>query len=251
MRILLLDIETAPNTAYVWGLFKENIPIVRLLETGYVMCWAAKWLGEEHVFFNSVEKSTMEDMLKEIHDLLDQADAVVHFNGNSFDIPTLNKEFILHGFTPPAPYKQIDLLQVARKTFRFASNKLDFLASEFELGQKNNTTFELWVNCMKKEPEAWKVMEAYNKQDVLLLEKVYEKFKPWIYSHANHSLYKKEGDPSLVCPNCGSKDHQRRGFHVTTAAKYQRHQCSSCGMWFRSGKTLAPPAEERTQSIRA
>jgi len=26
MKILILDIETAPNTAYIWGMFKENIP---------------------------------------------------------------------------------------------------------------------------------------------------------------------------------------------------------------------------------
>jgi DNA polymerase elongation subunit (family B) len=250
MKILLLDIETAPNTVFTWGLWDQNVGINQIIESSYVLCWAAKWYGEKDVKFDSVHKSSRQAMLKGIHDLLDEADAVVHFNGTSFDIPTLNREFVLHGFTPPAPYKQTDLLQVARKTFKFASNKLDYLSGQFKLGNKKKTDFTLWVNCMKNEKQAWKDMEAYNREDVMLLERVYEKFKPWIYSHANHSLFKKPGETGLVCPNCGSEDHQRRGFHITSAAKYQRHQCNRCGMWFRSGKTLAPPSAERTQSIR-
>jgi DNA polymerase elongation subunit (family B) len=248
MKILLLDIETAPNTVYTWGLWDQNVGLNQIIETGYVLCWAAKWYGESEVMFDSVYQSSMKGMLKRIHDLLDQADAVVHFNGTSFDIPTLNREFVVHGFTPPAPYKQTDLLQVARKTFKFASNKLDFLAGKFKLGSKKKTEFTLWIRCMQNDPIAWKEMEQYNREDVLLLERVYEKFKPWIYSHANHSLYKETS--GLVCPNCGSEDHQRRGYPYTAAAKYQRHQCNRCGMWFRSGKTLAPKPEERTQSIR-
>jgi len=249
VKILLLDIETAPNTVYTWGLWDQNVGLNQIIDTGYVLCWCAKWYGNKEVFFDSVQKSTPKAMLKKIHDLLDEADAVVHFNGTSFDIPTLNREFLVHGFSPPAPYKQTDLIQVARKSFRFASNKLDFIAGHLKLGQKNKTDFTLWIKCMKNEPEAWQQMEAYNREDVILLEKLYEKLKPWIYSHANHSVY--GTGESLVCPNCGSKDHQRRGFHYTSAAKYQRHQCSNCRMWFRSGKTLAPKPVNRTQSIRA
>lgn len=249
MKILLLDIETAPNTVYTWGLWDQNVGLNQIINTSYVLCWAAKWYGDKDVMFDSVYKSGAKPMLKGIHDLLDEADAVIHFNGTSFDIPTLNKEFIVHGFGPPAPYKQTDLIQVARKSFRFASNKLDFISGHLKLGNKKKTEFTLWIDCMKNDPAAWEKMEAYNREDVNLLERLYEKFKPWIYSHANHSIYT-SGD-SLVCPNCGSSDHQRRGYHYTSAAKYQRHQCQRCGMWFRSGTTLAPKPANRTQSIRA
>lgn len=246
MKILLLDIETAPNTAYVWGLFKENIPLARLLESSYVMCWAAKWYGEKETFFSSVYHTTMKKMLAGIHSLLEQADAVVHFNGSSFDIPTLNKEFVLHGFRPPAPYKEIDLLQVARKQFRFTSNKLDFIANALKVGQKHETTFELWVKCMNKDKQAWKTMEAYNRQDVLLLERVYDKFLPWIKNHANYALYTEKG---LVCPNCGSPQVQKRGFAYTALSKFQRYQCSGCGNWFRSNRSLNRGKQEKYRNI--
>jgi DNA polymerase elongation subunit (family B) len=237
MKILLLDIETAPNTAYVWGLFKQNIPISSIVESSYTLCWAAKWYGEKQVFFDSRHKSSHKTMLKGIHKLMEESDAIVHYNGSRFDIPTLNKEFLLHNFKPPAPSKQMDLLQVARRQFRFPSNRLDYVANALGLGQKHKTTFDLWVDCMAKDPTAWKKMESYNKQDVLLLEKVYDKLKPWIKHHANHSLYNAD---SLVCPNCGSKHYQRRGYAYTSAAKYARFQCKDCGNWFRSGGSQAP-----------
>ena len=113
MKILTLDIETAPNTANVWGLFKENIPLQRLTESGYILCWSAKWLGEKEIYFNSLHESNKEDMLQQIHNLLGEADSVVHYNGTRFDIPWLNREFAEVHFAPPAPYHQIDLLRDA------------------------------------------------------------------------------------------------------------------------------------------
>lgn len=240
MKILLLDIETAPNTAYVWGIFKENIPIARLRDSSYVMCFAAKWLGEKKVIFSSVHHDTPEDMLKKIHSMLDEADAVVHYNGTKFDIPTLNKEFLLYGMSPPAPYKQIDLLNTVRNQFKFVSNKLDYVSQQLGLGQKHDTTFELWVKCMEGVKAAWKKMEAYNKQDVLLLEKLYARLLPWIKNHPNVGLYKEE---NLVCPVCGKSDYQSRGWYYGTTTRYQRYQCK-CGKWMRGTKNYAPKGEK-------
>ncbi len=56
MKILLLDIETSPNLAYVWGLFKQNVAINQIKESGSVLCWAAKWYGSRDVMFDSAHK---------------------------------------------------------------------------------------------------------------------------------------------------------------------------------------------------
>lgn len=235
MKILFLDIETAPNTAYVWRLFKENVPLKALIETSYVLCWAAKWADDDTVHFSSVEKMSPYEMLVGVHRLLDEADVVVHFNGKSFDIPTLNREFLVYGHPPPAPYKQVDLMLVAKDRFRFVSNKLDHIAGQLGVGNKHETTFELWTNCMKGDADAWRTMEEYNKQDVLLLEKVYRQFLPWINNHPNVGIY---ADGAPCCPNCGSLDHVARGFAYTNVGKYQRYQCKSCRRWFRNGVNL-------------
>lgn len=236
MKILLLDTETAPNTAHVWGLWQQNVGLPQILESGYVLCWSAKWLGEPEVLFDSVYASKPKTMLKKVHKLLDEADAVIHYNGTKFDIPTLNKEFLLYGLKPPAPYKEIDLLKTARKHFKFPSNKLDYVAKALGLkGKTKHIGHELWVRCMNNDPEAWKMMEEYNKNDVIILEQVYEKLKPWIKGHPNHSVFSGE----LVCPNCGSDHYQRRGTVLSTSGLYARFHCQGCGAWFRSNKTEA------------
>src|SRR5690606_41747736 len=75
-------------------------------------------------------------MVKEAHRLLSAADAVIHFNGQRFDIPHLNREFVEAGLTPPSPYSQIDLLKVVKKNFRFPSNKLDYVTKKLGLDHK-------------------------------------------------------------------------------------------------------------------
>ena len=231
MKLLLLDIETSPNVAHVWGLFKQNIAISQLIDSSYVMCWAAKWLGSEEVMFGSVRHGRKK-MLQRIHKLLEQADAVVHYNGSRFDVPTLNKEFLLLGWHPPASFQQIDLLKTARQRFKFPSNKLDYVAKALGVGGKTkHAGHQLWIDCLAGDQQAWSTMEEYNKNDVTLLEKVYWKLLPWIKGHPNTSLY--DGSP-MACPTCGSSSVVKRGFAYTQTVKYQRYACKQCGAWSRA-----------------
>lgn len=54
LRLLMLDIETSPNLAAVWGLFNVNIGINQIIKPGGTLCWAAKWYGEKEIMFSSV-----------------------------------------------------------------------------------------------------------------------------------------------------------------------------------------------------
>lgn len=243
MKILMLDIESSPNTAHIWGLWDQNVSLSQLLESSYVLCWAAKWLGNDRIFWRrSYGKNGRyrKDMLKAIHCLLNQADAVVHYNGTRFDIPTLNKEFLLHNMARPSPSKEIDLLKVARNQFKFTSNKLDYVVRALGLGEKiKHRGHELWIGCMNNNQECWKEMEAYNKHDVLILEKLYNRLLPWIRNHANYSSHQQKP----VCPNCGSYQSHRQGFSMTQTGKYPRFQCQQCGSWYRGNKVVVRGTE--------
>lgn len=247
MRILLLDIETAPNLAYVWGIWKQNINPEWIAANGYVLCWTAKWLGEKEIFFHRLLKGKPISLLRPIHRLLDEADAVVHYNGSSFDIPTLNKEFITHKMNPPSPYKEIDLLLTMRDRFRFPSNKLDYIAQTLQIGSKlRHAGPQLWLDCMADKRQAWQDMEEYNKKDVALLEALYERLKPWIKRHPNVAAH----DEIKACPTCGSEDFIRRGAYVTQQLKYIRFQCKSCATWFRGvDTTTVSKRRERVSPI--
>lgn len=238
MRVLFLDIETAPNLVYAWGLWRQNIAINQIVEPSHVMCWSAKWLGEKEIMFASREGGKTKEMLAKIWDLLNEADVVVTYNGKSFDVPRLNNEFKKHGFAPPSPYQQVDLYRVIRSVFDLPSNKLEYVVRYFNIGHKVKTAgMELWVGCMNGDKKCWAKMESYNKGDVKLTERLYKEILPWIKGHPNHGLFM---GAEIVCPNCGSTSVQKRGLSISGANIYQRYQCmeKSCGKWSRGKKNV-------------
>lgn len=237
MKILCLDIENSPNLADVWGLWEQNVSISQLRESAYVLCWAAKWVGQDEVMFDSVFQSSKKRMLKNIHKLMCEADVILHFNGKRHDIRHLNREFLESGMLPPSPYKQVDLLEASKKKFNFPTNKLEYICMKLGVGRKlKHQGHELWQQCIAKDPEAWKIMEEYNKNDVLITEEVYHKMLPWIDGHANWSLFSED---KFVCPNCGSDKIIKDGkYYATTGSIFQRYECKSCGKWSHNNKRL-------------
>lgn len=240
MKRLLLDIETSPNTAFVWGLFKQNVSIDQLVDSGRTLCWAAKWYGEDEIFFDSIHRSRPKAMVTRIHKLLDEADAVIHFNGVKFDIPMLNREFVVHNLKPPLGYRHIDLYQVVKRAFRFPSNKLDYILRALKLGAKvQHKGMMLWVDCMNGDAEAWEKMEEYNIGDITPLEALYDRLLPWIYTHPNFALYVDTNTPT--CTNCGSVSVIKKGFAYTKTQLYQRYRCKECGTALRARTTAVQP----------
>lgn len=233
MKTLFLDIESSPLTVYCWGLREQDISLDQIIDTSYILCWAAKWLGEKDIMFERTwkRKGSSRAMIQRLHSLMDEADTVVTYNGTKFDLQVSNKEFILHGLSQPAPYANLDLIRTARGKFRFASNKLDHLAGELGIGRKiKHEGFMLWIKCMDLDKEAWETMTAYNKQDVVILEALYYRLLPWIKAPVNQGLIA----GTLACPTCGSRTYQKRGKAYTGAGVYQRYQCQACHGWFRS-----------------
>lgn len=240
MKILSLDIETSPNLVYAWGLFDQNIGLNQIKEVGGVLCFAAKFLDEKKVHFHAVwDKGGREEMVAAAHRLLSEADVVMHYNGRRFDIPHLNREFVLAGLTPPEPFADIDLLTVARGRFKFTSNKLEHVATQLGLeGKVSHEGFSLWTKVMGGDEVAQRRMRKYNIRDVTLLEDLYAVLQPWIRNHPSRPLYDGHGS----CPACASVKVQRRGFAYTKVSKFQQYQCQACGHWFRGAKRISSPA---------
>lgn len=236
-KILTIDIETSFHKAAVWALWDQNVSLAQLREASQVICWAAKFIGHKGVEFRSDHHDGHERSIARIHDLLDQADIVVHYNGKAFDVKHLNREFLLAGLQPPSPYKQVDLLTEVRRNFKFASNKLNYVAQQLGIGKKTeHSGQELWNKCIyDNDKKAWNTMREYNIQDIQLNEDLYYALLPWL-KHPNVALYSDSADD--VCPTCGCRDLIRRGFALTNAGKYQRFKCRKCGSWSRGKKRV-------------
>lgn len=251
-KILILDIETAPIIAHVWGIWDQNVGLNQIKADWHVLSWSAKWFGKKEIMYADQRNSkNIEDdkkLLSEIWNLLDEADIIVTQNGKSFDQKKLFARFILNGMKPPSSFKHIDTKQIASRRFAFTSNKLEYLTSKLckkhkKLKTKKFQGFELWKACLSGNKAAWCEMERYNKQDVLSLEELYTVLIPWDNS-INFALYTDE--PVTIC-SCGSKQLKRNGFSYTSVGKYQRFKCVSCGAESRSGENEF--SKEKKQSL--
>lgn len=237
-RILLFDIETSPNIGYTWGKWEQNV--IEYTQDWRVLSVGWKWLGEKAVncvglndYPMTYTKDKFDDrrLVDLLWELFNEADIIVAHNGRAFDTKKATARFIAQGLRPPAPYKQVDTLKVARKYFKFDSNKLDDLGQYLKLGRKlPHTGFHLWKGCMAGDKKSWQLMKQYNKQDVILLEKVYLKFRAWAEDHPNLAIYSEK--PVLACPSCGSSHYKRSGYRYLRKTTTQRYECLDCTRWF-------------------
>lgn len=221
-----------------FGLFDQNFSLNQIKRDWFLLSLAAKWLGNPAVIYadQSKEPDMSDDkrLLKIMWHLLDQADIVVTQNGKKFDEKVINARFIINGFNSPSPFKHIDTLQMARRRFRFTSNKLEYLAEALGVdskksAHKNFPGFELWKACLQKNPEAWEEMHRYNVADVLALEGVYLKLRGWGTPGVNLNLF--YSDAKYRCESCGSHDLKFDRTVGKGSGVYSQFQCQSCGQW--------------------
>lgn len=241
-RVLIFDIETSPLEAYVWRLWKTNVNLGQVINDWFIICWSAKWLDEDEVLGDCVtpEEAINKDdkrVVTSLWKLFDEADIVVAHNGNKFDVPKMNSKFIISGLQPPTPYYSVDTCNVSKKVFGFSSNKLDALATYFGFEHKLDTDFSLWEGCLKGNQESLDYMLKYNKQDVVLLEQVYLKLRPWIKNHPSMSTILKRPN---ICTVCGSSNIYllEDKYYHTQVNSYPMYRCKECGALIRDRKPI-------------
>lgn len=229
---MILDIEISPTLATVWGLWNQNLSIDKIIGNSEVLTWAAAWEGSDEIMYSSRGFASKKSMLKDIYNLLEEADVVVTYNGDRFDLPVLNMEFLLQGWTPPAPYKSVDLLKTMKKRFRGSSNKLDYWLKRLGLDQKSkHRGHQMWLDCMNGDKAAFEEMSQYNRDDVDRTEQLFQKIRPWIVNLPNLATVSEDG---FACPACGSKHLHNRGTRTTKTHTYERYRCVDCGHWSRA-----------------
>lgn len=233
-RVLIYDIETSPNLAYTWGKWQQDV--IRFEQEWYILCFAYKWLGEKQTYvvalpdFELYKKDPTNDkeVVKKLRELFEEAHIVIAHNGDKFDQKKAQARMLVHGMQPPSPYRQMDTMKIARKYFNFNSNKLDDLGETLGVGRKAETGgFKLWLGCMNGVKSAWDKMKRYNRQDVILLEKIYLAMRGWVVSHPGLNVI--EGKTE-ACPKCGITGYMHRnGVVQNRVTVVQKWKCENCG----------------------
>jgi len=227
-RILIFDIETAPNLAYVWGKYEQDV--IAFKSEWHLLSFAYKWLGDKNVQCETMQGQVDDKKLvKKLHRLFDQADVVIAHNGDAFDIKKVRARFAFHGLKPPSQFATVDTLKVAKRYFNLNSNRLNDLGIYFKLGEKvKHTGFDLWLGCLKNNKKSWKQLRKYNKQDVVLLEKVYKKLLPWMDRHPNVAALR----DVKGCTKCGSTRIVKDGVRANANTLQQQWKCKDCHGYF-------------------
>ncbi len=228
-KILHVDIETAPANVYAWGSFKQYISPEQVITPDHILCWAAKWHGKKGMKFGALWKEGP-PFIKDLADLITQADAVVTYNGDKFDLPRIKGAMVRNSLPPLPPVTSIDLYKSVRR-LGFFSGKLAYVAPMLGLGGKvKHHGFGLWRDVLAGDAKALRLMERYNKQDVKLLEDLYTKLLPHIAKHPRLG-------PRGVCTTCGGSHLQHRGSRRTVEHTVERLQCQDCGHWNEGKRT--------------
>lgn len=228
--------------AFMWKLGEQYVGIDNVITDWSILSYTGKWLDNQRPIYNDTSgrgpAKVRDDagIVSELRELLDAADIVVAQNGKRFDLRKINARLLALGGRPYSPIRVVDTYQVAKSVAGFSSNKLAWLSGVLspetpKLDHRKFPGLELWKECLKDNPVAWKEMKKYNIRDVVATEEVYLSLRPWMKNHPNIGAYLEGAIP--ICTACGSTHLQKRGTTVTQRGKYQQYHCQACGSWSR------------------
>ncbi len=233
---LFVDIETSPNTALIWKSgYKLNVGHDNIIEERKIICICWKWEDKKAVHSVSWDEDRDDKkLLLEFIDVLTDANEIVAHNGDRYDIKWIRTRCLVHGISMPPKLKTIDTLKLAKSLFSFNSNRLDYIGKFIADGGKMETGgFDLWKriklqNCQK----SLKKMIDYCKQDVILLQKVFDKINPYAENKQHYALLY-GGDDRYTCPECGSHKSSCNKTTTTVRGVVQRQmKCKACYKYF-------------------
>ncbi len=180
-RRLFFDIEVSANIVFSWRIGRDvSLSPADIIQERAIMCVCWKWEGDKKLYSLEWDNGCDKKLLASFAAVIDSADEVVTQNGDSFDIKWLRGRCVYHNIPVSPKFNSIDTLKMARAGFKFNSNKLDYMGEYLGLGRKIKTEYDLWKNItLKNDKTSMNKMVRYCKQDVALLENVYNKLQPF------------------------------------------------------------------------
>lgn len=230
---LFFDIETAPNIGLFWEAgYKKNIDSSNIIKERAIICICYKWEDEKEVHeVHWDSKQNDKALLTKFIKVANEADEMVGHNGDRFDLAWIRTRCLFHGIEMFPKYTTIDTLKIARSTFKFNSNKLNYIADFLGLGQKIKTEFGLWkAIVLNKDAKAMAEMIKYCKKDVILLENVFKALNNHIQPKTHYGVIFNSDRGS--CPECGSDEiviaNKRT---MASGTKKIQYQCRTCNKY--------------------
>lgn len=181
-KLLYFDLEVSPNIGLFWRSgYDLNITHDDIIQERAIICVCWKWEGDNTVRSLVWNKGDDKDLCRKFAKIIDSADIICTQNGDRFDVKWLRTRCLYHNIPLSPKFNSIDTLKLARNSFLFNSNKLDYLGKFTGVGGKLETGYSLWKDILLKNcSTSLKKMVDYCKIDVVRLEQVHKKLKPYV-----------------------------------------------------------------------
>lgn len=238
IKRLHLDIETSEAVARTFRIGREiELTYKQIIQEAQIIMISYKWEGSRVKNISWIPPKDLQDytfgradrdrhIIKEIAKIIREADEIVGHNLDRFDWRWINGRALLFGIDMPQEVITVDTLKIARKHFRLSSNRLDYLAQILGVGGKTDTGgLELWHNVENGDKKALSKMIRYCNNDVVILEKVFNKLKPYIKNKITLSKDR------VRCAECNIPMVRQRERMLVSGAKKVVLKCNKCGKY--------------------
>lgn len=229
-KILFFDIESAGVNA-----LKSDL--------GFVVLFGYKWAHEKEARIIKIARGDLrhfndKKLLQRASAVFEQADIVVAHFGSVFDRRFIQGRLLINGLPPIPATKMRDTCMIARSVANYSSNRLKHLAKILGLKHQKleNNWPTAWLRVMQGNMTHLNEMAEYCKGDVLALESLYFRLRPFDNPHPR-MFAPQDDEGRTLCPVDGSPV-QYRGVAFIGQHRYRRYRCNQCGKWGRESRRM-------------
>lgn len=222
-KILLFDIEATQLKA----------------DFGHMLSFGWKWFQKGQAktidlrsFPKRFERDPTDDreLVAAAKEILMEADIWVTWYGTYFDVPFIQTRLLDYRMSPLPPTAHDDGWKIARYGLKLHSNRLLSVSEFLGVSEKTPLLPRIWRKASVGHGPSIKYISDHCRQDVKVLEEVYELIRPYAKQHTNVNLTLAYQDRP-ACPVCGDHQLRKQGERIARTSVRQRYQCANCGTW--------------------
>lgn len=216
---LFYDIETSQMIFKGWSTGKQFVGAHQILEHSKIISIHWKWEGEDEEVHNldwGINKQCDKSLIKKFIKELNKADEIVAHNGDRFDIKWIRARAVFNGLEMRNHYNMIDTYKISKANLRIPSHSLKELCKYYGLAAKVDAGgIDTWDKIQfEKDQEALDHLLYYGDGDIISLEAVYNKLRPYAKHKVNYAVL--HGNTKFHCPECSHLGRWNKTY--TTAA---------------------------------
>jgi hypothetical protein len=235
---LFYDIETSFCQGHFWRPgYNQNILPHQVIKHAQIICISWKWEGDDKLYradwglTKQCDKKLLTKFIKE----LDKADEIVAHNGDRFDIKWIRTRALYHDIPMKHHYNSIDTLKLCKRYLKLPSNTLAEVCKYYNLVQKKDPGgIQTWIDIIfGKSKEALDRMLDYCDGDIVSLEAVFNKLKPYVQHNLHYAVLR--GDEKFHCPECSRLGMWNKTYttRAGTTSHYLKCRDASCGKYWK------------------